>query len=80
MIWSISFTPIRPMSVLVAGGVAALAVLALMAFRRRPGVLFRALALALLLLGAARPELVAEDRKALPSVVALVADRSASQT
>jgi len=80
MIWSISFTPMLPVSVLVAGGVMALVVLALMAFRRRPGVLLRALALALLLLGAARPELVAEDRKALPSVVALVADRSASQT
>lgn len=79
MIWSISFTPILPVSVLVAGGVVALAVLALMAFRHRPGVFLRALALALLLLGAARPELVAEDRKALPSVVALVADRSASQ-
>jgi hypothetical protein len=80
MIWSISFTPMLPVPVLVAGGLMALAVLALMAFRRRPGVLLRALALALLLLGAARPELVAEDRKALPSVVALVADRSASQT
>lgn len=80
MIWSISFAPMLPVPVLVAGGLMALALLTLMAFRRRPGVLLRALALALLLLGAARPELVAEDRKALPSVVALVADRSASQT
>lgn len=80
MIWSIAFAPLLPMPVLAAGGVAALAVLALMALRRRPGVPLRALALGLLLLGAARPELVAEDRKALPSVVALVADRSASQS
>ncbi|MBS1181874.1 MAG: hypothetical protein H6Q99_1754 [Proteobacteria bacterium] len=80
MIWSIAFAPLLPVSVLVAAGLSALAVLALMAFRRRPGVVLRALALALLLLGAARPELVAEDRKALPAVVALVADRSASQS
>ncbi len=80
MIWSIAFAPLLPVPVLAAAGVAALVVLALMAFRRRPGVLLRALALALLLLGAARPELVAEDRKALPAVVALVADRSASQS
>ena len=80
MIWSIAFAPFLPVSILVAGGILALAVLALMAFRRRPGVILRALVLALLLLGVARPELVAEDRKALPSVVALVADRSASQS
>lgn len=80
MIWSIAFAPLLPVSVLIAGGALAFAVLALMAFRRRPGVVLRTLALALLLLGVARPELVAEDRKALPSVVALVADRSASQT
>ncbi len=80
MIWSIAFAPVLPVPVLAAAGLSALAVLALMAFRRRPGVVLRALALALLLLGAARPELVAEDRKALPAVVALVADRSASQS
>ncbi len=80
MNWSIAFAPFLPIPVLIGGGIAALALLALMALRRRPGVLLRALVLALLLLGAARPELVAEDRKALPSVVALVADRSASQS
>lgn len=80
MIWSIAFAPLLPVSVLVGGAALALAVLAFMAFRHRRGLLLRALALALLLLGAARPELVAEDRKPLPSVVALVADRSASQS
>ena len=71
MIWSIAFSPLLPPPAFIAAGLAALALLALMAFRRRPGLILRALALALLMLAAARPELVAEDRKALPAVVAL---------
>jgi len=80
MIWSIAFSPLLPPPAFIAASLAALTLLALMAFRRRPGLILRALALALLMLAAARPELIAEDRKALPAVVALVADRSASQT
>jgi len=80
MNWSIAFEPLLPPAALVTAAAVALALLALMAWRRRPGVLLRGLALALLIAGVARPSLVAEERRPLSTVVALVADRSASQT
>ncbi len=79
MIWSITFAPPLPVWAFAIAGLAALLLVGLMLWRRRPGVLLRAVALALLIVGIARPSLVAEERKPLPTVVALVADRSASQ-
>src|SRR5262249_33462519 len=75
----ISFAPLVPQTVLwVAIGVAAFIALLLIVVRSR-GAWVRALALAFLALALANPSLTREDREALPSVAAIVLDRSPSQ-
>lgn len=77
---SLSFSPLLPWPVLAALGLAGFIGVALALVARRPGALLRGLALALALFALADPSLVSEDREPLKDIVALVVDRSASQT
>lgn len=77
---TLSFTPLVPEPLLwvlglVAAGLALLAVLS-----RGPVALLRAAALGLVLLALANPSLVREDREPVKDIVAVVMDRSTSQT
>ncbi|ADZ69586.1 membrane protein [Polymorphum gilvum] len=80
MIWSVSFSPLVPLAVLLAGAAVALVLSALGGVMRMRGWLLRALAMALVLLALANPAVEREDREPLSSVVALVVDKSQSQT
>lgn len=77
---SLSFTPLVPWPVLIGFGlvVAVFCVLAVVA-RGRVAIL-RGLALALVLLAIANPSLVREDREPVKDIVAVVVDRSGSQS
>ncbi|MCB8821622.1 hypothetical protein [Microvirga rosea] len=77
---SLNFTPLVPVSILWAVGIvtAVLSIVALMS--RGPVALLRALALALILLALANPSLVQEEREKVKDIVAVVVDRTASQT
>jgi len=76
--WSIAFAPPLPQGAMIALVVAALAMVALTAWRRPGAAALRALACALLLLALADPSLVKEDRRPLKDVVAVVVDQSES--
>ncbi|MDR3462620.1 MAG: hypothetical protein P4L76_09940 [Beijerinckiaceae bacterium] len=78
--FSLAFSPLFPVSVLVILGLAGLAVVALGLARRQRSAWLRALGLALVLLALTDPSLVREDRTPLKQTVALVVDRSGSQT
>jgi len=77
---SISFSPLISVYALWAVGALAglLAVLAIVS--RGPIAILRALALALVLLALANPALVQEEREKVKDIVAVVIDRSTSQT
>ncbi|HEX2125999.1 MAG TPA: hypothetical protein VHF45_05500, partial [Thermoleophilaceae bacterium] len=77
---SVSFAPLIPDYALwaLAAAVALLALLALVS--RGPVALVRAVALGLVLLALANPSLVQEEREKVKDVVAVVIDRSTSQT
>src|SRR3954447_2848260 len=78
--FGVSFAPLVPPTILwVAIGVAAAIAVLLIVVRSR-GAWVRALALAFLALALANPSLTREDREALPSVAAVVLDRSPSQS
>jgi hypothetical protein len=75
----ISFAPLVPDYVIWAG-LAVVAVLVLLLFAARSrGAWMRAIALALMVLALANPSFTREDRDPIPSVVALVVDKSPSQ-
>ena len=77
---SISFSPLIPTYALWAVGVVA-ALLALLAvLSRGPVAILRAVALGLVLLALANPALVQEEREKVKDIVAVVIDRSTSQT
>ncbi len=78
--FALSFTPLVPLALLLALGIAAVVVVALGVVGRRRGTALRALGLALLILALADPNLVREDRKGEKDVVAVVIDQSGSQT
>jgi len=78
--FGISFAPLVPPAVLWTAVGVAVAVAALLVFVRSRGAWARAVALAFLALALANPSLTREDREALPSVAAVVLDRSPSQT
>jgi hypothetical protein len=80
MNWLVQFAPILPTWMIGAAAVVALGLVAIAVLRRLPGSLLRALAAALLLLALLDPAIVSENREPLPTVVALVTDRSQSQT
>ena len=76
--WSIAFAPPLPQGAMIALAVAALAMVAVTAWRRPGAAALRALACAMLLLALADPSFVREDRRPLKDVVALVVDQSQS--
>lgn len=80
MSWSIAFDPFLPWWLLALGGLAAVAMVALGALRRIKGTLVRGLVFLALLGAMADPSVVEEQRSPLRSVVAVVADRSGSQS
>ncbi|NVK35442.1 MAG: hypothetical protein HWE23_13230 [Rhodobacteraceae bacterium] len=80
MIWSLSYDPLVPIWVLaLAAGLTVILIVTCAVAKVRVWPL-RALALSLLLLALVNPAIHREDREPLKSVVALVADRSQSQT
>ncbi len=76
---TMEFQPLLPLPLLA--GLVALAILlaGYGLFRRQRGMVLRALALGLMGLALFNPLLLEEDRQALPTVVAIAADRSQSQ-
>ena len=77
---TLAFSPLLPTPALIALGVAALAVAAAALRGGQKGAGWRLLALALVLLALSGPTLLHEKREAQKSVVAVVLDRSDSQT
>jgi len=79
MAFGIAFAPLVPPEILWAAVITAMVVAALLLVVRSRGAWIRAAALALLALALANPSFTREDRDVLPSVAAIVLDRSASQ-
>ena len=77
--WQITFAPIVPWPVLIALGVASLAVVGYSLFRDAGGVSARTVGYAVLLLALANPRHVEERREAETDIALMVIDRSASQ-
>lgn len=75
----IAFSPFFSLPVMIAIAVVAAALAAFGIARRLRGAWLRSLALGLLVLALANPSYVSENREALPTVVAIVVDRSQSQ-
>jgi hypothetical protein len=75
----IDFSPLLPPEVLLALFVLAVAVLALAAWRRASGLLWRGIAAACLFAGLLNPSLVSEERSYFDDVAVIVLDQSASQ-
>ncbi len=80
MNWSLSFSPLIPLPVLAVVAAVALLLVVPGIWRRMRGAWLRAIAAVALLLALANPVLLNEDREPLSTVVALVVDKSASQT
>ena len=78
--YSLAFTPLLPVALLAALAVAGAAIVILGVLLRQRAVWLRALGLALVMLALFDPSLVREDRTPLKQVVAVVVDRSGSQT
>jgi len=78
--FNLSFTPLLPVPLLIALALAALCAVGLGFFTRRRGTILRLLGCALLLLALLDPAIVREDREPLKDVVAVVVDKSGSQT
>ena len=78
--YGIAFAPLVPMLVLWLGLAATLVIAAFSLFRRARGALWRAAALAMILLALANPSFTREAREPLPSVVAVIVDKSPSQS
>ena len=76
----LSFAPLLPQVALVVLAALGLLVVALALWARRRGTLLRALGLALLLAALAGPSFVRENRRPLKDVVAVILDRSGSQS
>jgi hypothetical protein len=75
----IAFAPLVPPLVLWAMACVALVIAALLLVSRSRGAFVRAGALALLVLALANPSFTREDREPIPSVAAVVVDKSPSQ-
>jgi hypothetical protein len=78
--WSLGFESLIPLWPLIVGGVAAALFVAPGLLRRMRGSVWRAVAAAMLFIALLNPVALREDREPLPTVVALVVDKSASQT
>jgi hypothetical protein len=79
MQYGIAFTPLVPSLVLWIALAAIAVIAAVLLFGRARGAAIRITALALILLALANPSFTREDRELLPSVAAVVIDRSPSQ-
>ena len=77
---SLGFAPFLPWSVLAVGGIVAALIVLVMLIGRQKGAILRGIALGLLLLALANPSIVNEDRDKLNDVVALLIDKSGSQS
>ena len=77
--YGITFSPLVPPEILWAALAVAAIVAALLLVIRSRGAYVRALALGLAALALANPSLTREDREALPSVAAVIVDKSPSQ-
>ncbi|MDF9794575.1 hypothetical protein M2440_005276 [Methylorubrum extorquens] len=77
---SLSFTPLVPWPVLVGFGVLAVILAVVAVLARGRTALLRAVALGLVIAALANPSLVREDRDPVKDVVAIVVDRSGSQS
>src|SRR5476651_690265 len=75
----ISFAPLVPDYVVWAGLVVAVLISIVLLLARSRGAPMRAIALALLVLALANPSLTREDRDPIPSVAAVIVDKSPSQ-
>jgi hypothetical protein len=75
----IAFSPLVPPYVLYAAAAVAAVVVILLVLSRSRGVAMRAAALALLLLALTNPSFTREDREPIPSVAAVIVDKSPSQ-
>ncbi len=80
MTFGLSLAPLVPFWPMVALGVLALAAILALAFFRPRGAWLRAAAIAVLFLALANPSFTREEREGLTSVLAVVVDRSASQS
>jgi len=80
MNFGIAFAPLVPAYVLWAAVIVAVIVSAMLLTIRSRGALMRASAFALLILALANPSFTREDRDPIPSVVAVVVDKSPSQS
>ena len=80
MIFSIAFDPLLPLPVIGTAGVALAAVAGYSLYRRARGSILRTVAAVALIAALANPVLQAEDRALLKSTVAIVVDKSQSQS
>ena len=78
--FNLSFAPLLPLPLLAGLAVIAVGLIGLGFYTRKRGTFLRALGLGLLLLSMTGPSLVHEDRNPLKEVVAVVVDKSGSQT
>ncbi len=78
--FNLSFAPLLPPTLLIALAIVATIAAALTIYAGRRGGWLRALGLGLILLALGDPSLVREDRNPLKDVVAVVLDRSGSQS
>lgn len=77
---SIGFSPLIPSFILWAVGAVAALLVVLALVSRGPIAILRAVALGLVLLALANPSLIQEEREKVKDIVAVVVDRSTSQT
>ncbi|MFL5229256.1 MAG: hypothetical protein ACJ8C7_13335, partial [Microvirga sp.] len=77
---TLSFSPLLPAWALWALAAAVAALVLIAALSRGPVALVRAAALALVVAALANPSLIQEEREKVKDVVAVVIDRSTSQT
>ncbi len=80
MNWSLSFAPLLPVPVLIGFAVLAALLVVPGLWRRMRGAWLRAAAAVALILALANPVLLNEDREPLSTIVALVVDKSSSQS
>ena len=80
MNFGIAFAPLVPAYILWAATVVAVIISAVLLFIGSRGALLRATAMALLIFALANPSFTRENREPIPSVVAVVIDKSPSQS
>ncbi len=78
--YTLGFSPLIPFSWIAAAAVVALIITMVMLFARQKGAWLRGTALGLILLALTNPSIINEDRDRLKDVVALVIDKTGSQT